>query len=171
MKYLLKRDLVFKFRLFSVCLMFIFISFMPPEKGYIDFSGKWNLNAVKSEFGDVPKRAAVQKFFVIQKKDSIYIDRIIINANGDEVASNERVSFDGRPCSSLLKDGRTKVTTINWSPDKLQMTTVSTYSEPGNSEKSEYSLKMVWSLMSNKKNLVIVLTSSSYTITAVYDKV
>ena len=135
-----------------------------------NFSGSWILNVEKSEFGNTPQNAAVKQFSIDQKVDSIYIDRITINANNEQEKSSEVLSFDGKECVKSFPNGRIKKSSVTWSPDGNVMTTVSSYSAPDDREKIDYVLTQTWEFANNNKELLVNLQSPAYTIKLIYDK-
>ncbi len=135
-----------------------------------DFTGTWKLNVDKSAFGNAPQNAAVKQFDIIQRNDSIAIRRITVHDNNEEVTTSETISMDGKPCSYVMPSKKTKTSSITWSSGGDTMTTVSAYSKPDKPDEIEYKLSQTWKLSSQGKELVVVLTTPSYEIKAVYDK-
>jgi hypothetical protein len=171
MKFAFKKSLQTKL-IFALGLVIVSLTSAKPQpSNRVNFSGKWVLNLDKTELGNVPERAAVKQFDVKQARDSIYITRVTINSNDEEVTSSEIGGLDGTPYSLVLSDGKTKTSTISWSTDQKEMTTVSRYSAPNNPDEIQYTLSQVWKLNEEKNQLIIMLTSPSYTIKCVYDKV
>ncbi len=124
----------------------------------------------KSQFRGIPEYAAVKQFNITQTKDSIRITRVLTDASGQETTSSETLSVDGKPCSKILDDGRTKSSVITWSDDKQVMSTVSSYSLPNEPKQIHYQLTQTWKLNENNNELLVVLTSPKYSIGVVYNK-
>ncbi len=136
-----------------------------------NFSGKWIINTEKSSLGNVPIYAAVKQFEIKQSADSIHIVRTNIDVNGAESYTEETLSLNNTPCTQLLSNKRMKKSTITWNPGNNEMLTNSSYSIPNNSDLVDYSITQIWTLNKKDKELFVVLTSPSYTIGAVYDRV
>jgi hypothetical protein len=170
MKSVLKNSINVKVTLVLGIFFIALTAALPPLAKRSDFSGKWIFNINKSEMGNIPERAAVKQFDVNQTKDSVYITRITVSASDKEIASSEVISLNGDYCSSVLSDGKIKTSMITWSPDEREMTTVSNYSAPGNTSNVLYTLSQIWKLDDTENELVVILTSPSYTIKCVYDR-
>jgi hypothetical protein len=170
MKTFLKKARKLQSCIAGAALIVILSAAMPALQNRTDFSGKWILNINKSEFDNIPQYAAVKQFNVRQENDSIDIERITIDANGEEATSREVVSLDGKPCTLVLSNGKSKTSSITWFDSQKEMKTVSSYSAPNNPNNIEYILSQVWSLDGSKTVLTIILTAPEYTIKCVYDK-
>jgi len=135
-----------------------------------NFSGVWGINISKSDFGNVPSNVAVQQFDINQKDDTVFIKRIIMTPDGSPITINEKISVDGNPCTSTTYDGKTKASTISWSPDQLIMTINSVYSLPGKPEMG-YKISQNWSLSKDGNELMVSMVTPGYSIRAAYSKV
>jgi hypothetical protein len=140
-----------------------------------DFKGEWTFNEQKSKLAEGRFRMNAKKIKVTQDADGISIDRT--NAapqGGEDVTTNEKVTFDGKTAESTVFGGSKKKSTAAWSADGNQLTINSTivFERDGNS--FEIKVAEVWKLADGGKTLSIDYTTTSQRGTSnntfVYDK-
>jgi len=134
------------------------------------FSGSWILNTKKSEFGDIPTRAAVQ-FYQVKYDKSDMLIRWITNDVKSISISEVRVPMDSSYVSSLLPNKRTRIANLVITDQGKGVIFNKSYSKPGKAIEIDYSLKERWNLTNDGKELYIELTSPTYTIRAIYDRI
>jgi hypothetical protein len=76
-----------------------------------------------------------------------------------------------KPASMLLSSIRTRVMKPGFSEEGKTLQLSKSYSKVDRPEELDYELKEYWNLLSDGKELTIVLTSPRYTIKTVYDRV
>lgn len=157
----------YKFFLFSITFI---LTFVFAAKGqHVDFSGTWKLDTMKSSFGNIPSKAAVQQYTMQQNEMDISLQWTIKNQNDEDVTSRQKLMIDGTPVKSLLPNKVTRMMTIKFSPDKKALLLTKTYSKPESPEMADYTLTEMWSI--DNGVLIIELKSPGYVIKAVYDSV
>ncbi len=134
-----------------------------------NFSGIWGINISKSDFGEFPPNVTVNQYDINQKDDTIFIKRLTLSPDGRSVISNEKISFNGKPCISVMPKG--KITSaITWSPDKQIMNINSSYSTLENPTEIAFKISQSWSLSKDGNDLVIKMVTPAYSFRAVYSK-
>jgi hypothetical protein len=128
--------------------------------GKVDFSGTWTMNAEKSATGeDAPRRVAA-KMTVVQKGDSLSVERTFRRNTGEETSSIEKLMMDGKECVSTIMD-RPRTSTATWSEDgkNLTIASKSVFERDGN--KIEMSSTETWKLSEDGKILTVDVASTS----------
>jgi len=98
-----------------------------------DFSGIWKLNKENTDFGDhfSPNSIPIQ-LIIIQKKDTISIERTSRNKQGETHVYLEKLATDGRTSEVLINEVLKKISGSKWSDDRQTMLEISsTYIEAG----------------------------------------
>jgi len=135
-----------------------------------NFSGTWKLNIEKSDFGNVPSRAAVQSYQVEQGKEEMSLKWTTKNEANEEVASApQKLLLDSTPATTLLLSQRTRVISAKFSSNGKSLLISKSISKPNSPKEVDYVLKETWQLINSGKDLLIELTSPSYVIKAVYE--
>jgi len=139
-----------------------------------NFSGEWKLNESKSEMGQFGRGAA--KKIKVESLDatSISYERTRTNQNGEDVATKEKLTFDGKEVESTGGFGGAKTkSTAKISDDALTINATTLFERDG--QTTEIKRKEVWKLSDGGKVLTIESTSSfggnENTQKLVYDKV
>jgi len=141
--------------------------------GHPDYSGTWNLNETASSLAEGGRRMISVKLTVVQKADSILIERVSRRETGEERISKEKLSLDGKPCDTGSPE-RPRTSTAVWSADggSLSISISSVFERDGN--RMEIKSTEIWTLSGEGKVLAIALTSVSprgeRKATLVYDK-
>jgi hypothetical protein len=137
-----------------------------------DFSGEWKLNESKSNLGQFGR--AAKKLTIKGNVESIAIDRASTNQAGEEVVTNEKLTFDDKESESTVFGTAKKKSKAKWSDDGKKLTVKSTISLERNGETMEIKTTEVWSLSDDGKTLTIESESTSSrgtnTTKLVYDK-
>lgn len=139
-----------------------------------NFSGEWKLNEGKSEMGQFGRGAA--KKIKVESVDAsgISYERTRTNQNGEDVATKEKLTFDGKEVESTGGFGGAKTkSTAKISDDALTINATTLFERDG--QTTEIKRKEVWKLSDGGKVLTIESTSSfggnENTQKLVYDKV
>ena len=118
-----------------------------------DFTGSWKLNKEQTDFGNVTEYSTPVRLIVAQKKDSIKIERILINERQETHSNIEFLAINGGKSEIKLNERTQKTASIAWASDGRSLTELATYID--NSVKMEYTGTEVWSLSAEGKTLVI----------------
>jgi hypothetical protein len=150
---------IFKFsRLFY--LLAIAALVYAGEKG-VDFSGVWKLNEAKSNLGDDNRRRPDLKLTIKQDDNTLTVDRVRQNRSGEEVATTEKLTLDGKECKNIGARDREIVSVVNWKEDKKGLVIKSTSSFEREGETFEIKTDEIWTLSEDGKILTIDYTSTS----------
>jgi hypothetical protein len=128
--------------------------------GKVDFSGTWSMNAGKSATGENAPRRVAAKMTVVQKGDSLSITRTFKRDTGEETSSTEKLTTDGKECTSTIMD-RPRTSTATWSQDgkSLTIASKSVFERDGN--KVEMTSTEIWKLSVDGKSLTLDIASKS----------
>ena len=143
----------------------------------VNFSGEWKLNESKSELGQFGGRGAARTVRVISSDaNSITLERVSTNQNGEEVVRKETLTYDGKEVESAGGFGNSKrKSSAKWSDDGKAMviSAVMTFDRDG--QTMEIKQKETWKLSDDGKTLTVDASSSSSfgesTTKLVYEKV
>jgi len=139
-----------------------------------DFSGEWKLNESKSTLGQFGGRTA-KKLKIEGNVESIAIQRASTNQAGEEMITNEKLTFDDKESESTVFGNNKKKSKAKWSDDGKTLTVKSTIVFDRNGESMEIKTTEIWTLMDDGKTLSIESTSTSSRGTnitkLIYDKV
>lgn len=142
-----------------------------------DFSGTWQLNKAKSDFGEHdPDKTTPKQLKVQQQAAAITIEKIIING-GQDNSYSETFTFDGKPAKKVFTTAtgsQTRQTTVQWSADGRMLDITANTDVEVNGQKGIYTTEQVWALSGDGKALTItnntVLPDRKIAFKAVYDK-
>ena len=124
-----------------------------------DFSGEWKLNESKSNLGQFGR--AARKLKIEGSVESMAIQRALTNQAGEEVTSNEKLTFDDKESESTVFGSAKKKSKAKWSDDGKKLTVKSTIAFERNGETMEIKSTEVWSLSEDGKTLTIETESTS----------
>jgi hypothetical protein len=82
-----------------------------------NLSGEWTLNKEKSTFGEFGENIAPKKITISSTDNSITIERLSPNFNGEDYTSKEVLTFDGKETESVMFANNKKKSTAKWSTD------------------------------------------------------
>lgn len=141
-----------------------------------DFSGEWKLNESKSTLGQFNR--AAKTLNIKGDVTSMAINRVATNRQGEEVKTDEKLTFDDKEIESSTTSSfgtSKKKSKAKWSDDGKKLTVKSVTEFEGNGQKMEIKTVETWSLSDDAKTLTIESTSESTrgtnTTKMVYDKV
>lgn len=144
-----------------------------------DFSGSWQLNKAKGDFGQQdPDKVTARQLIVRQQTDAITIKKVIIGSDGQDKSYAETFSFDGKPTTTVLPDTvngkQTRLTKVQWSADHKTLHLSASTTVEINGQTAQYTNEQVWMLSGDGKMLTVkdntVLPDRKETFTAVYDR-
>lgn len=137
-----------------------------------DFSGEWKLNESKSNLGQFGR--AAKKLKIAGNVESMALQRASTNQAGEEVITDEKLTFDEKESESAVFGNNKKKSKAKWSDDGKKLTVKSTIVFERNGQSMEIKTIEVWSLSDDGKTLTIDSTSESTrgtnTTKLVYDK-
>jgi hypothetical protein len=140
----------------------------------VDLSGDWTLNKGKSELGEWGDRIAPTKIKIAAQPGMLAVDRTGANFEGQEIVSNEKLTFDGKESESTVFGNSKKKSVAKWSDDGQSLKVTSTILLDINGQTTDIKVEEEYKLAENGKALSLVSTSnSSYgtsTMKLVYDK-
>lgn len=137
-----------------------------------NFSGKWQINKTKTDFGQAPEWVLPKIYAVSNGKSAFIISRVTLDAQLNEHPSTETLTFDGKEALSTLYNGSKRTSSLKWSADQQSFTiTASSVMNTNPGPK----ISDTWSLSDNGKTLVIDRTvvnpdGGTYSLKAYYDK-
>lgn len=138
---------------------FIFVTTAGTLVANSDFSGEWKLNESKSNLGQFGR--AAKKLKIEGNVESIAIQRALTNQAGEEVTSNEKLTFDDKESESTVFGNAKKKSKAKWSDDGKTLTVKSTIVLDRNGETMEIKSTEVWSISADGKTLTIETESTS----------
>jgi hypothetical protein len=156
--------------LIATTMLFAFNTLPDPA----NLSGQWKLNEKKSELGDFGARFTPRSIKIEQKADAITISKTIPGFNGGEdVVTNETLSFDGKVSETKAFGNSPKKSTAKWSDDGQSLIINYTIVFDRNGQTTEFKGTETWSVTKDG-NLSLQTVSSSprgeNTTKAIYDK-
>src|SRR5688572_31024715 len=68
----------------------------------VNFSGEWTLNKEKSSFGEFGENIAPKKLTINSADNSITIERLSPNFQGEDYTTKETLTFDGKETEIVM---------------------------------------------------------------------
>jgi hypothetical protein len=158
---------VFLYKTLTCAIVLILV--LNSKAQQTNFSGVWKLNLDKSDFGNVPSKAATQFYQIEQGKQEITLKWTTKNNANEDVESSQRLLLDSTAASALLPSQRTRVMAAKFSVDGKSLLISKSYSKANNPNDNDYVLKETWRLINGGKELLVELNSPVYTIKAIYE--
>ena len=137
-----------------------------------NFSGSWKLNEGKSELGEFA-RFVTRKIKVEQKEDAITISKTSPSFNGDEVTTNETLTYDGKTSETTVFGNSKKKSTAKWSDDGKTLTVSYSIAFERNGQTFDITGTETWSMTDEGKLSLLNVSTSQQgerKTTAIYDK-
>ncbi|MBN2414069.1 hypothetical protein JXQ31_20510 [candidate division KSB1 bacterium] len=156
-------------------ILVLFMGFLfTAATGSLNFSGEWQLNRDKSDFGEGGRgsRMTATKL-IVDQKETLKTERFSVNRNDEEVTTEETLTLDGKECKSETNRGE-RLSKAKFSDDgkSLQIESTITFESPNGEFKMNS--KEVWSLENDGNTLVIDYTMTTQrgerTMKIYYDK-
>jgi hypothetical protein len=131
------------------------------------FSGEWMINADKTEQPEGSPKALK----LIQTADTLLVTRY----GTDNTSFVEKICFDGNKFVSVTTSGRSKTGTAKWEAGKQSFTENAVLGEPGNADKTAFTVVEKWTIAADGKELTVQTTltntaGASMTTKAIYNK-
>ena len=124
-----------------------------------DFSGKWSLNEGKSNFGEGGSRRTM-KMTIQQQNNSLSVERLTKNQQGEESTSVEKLTLDGKECVNKIND-REKKSTVTWAADGKSLTITSNMVFQREGQTMEVKTIEIWKLGEGANTLLVDYNSKS----------
>ncbi len=123
--------------------------------GSLDFSGEWQLNNDKSNFGEGRRgsRMTATKL-IIDQKETLKIERFSVNRDDEEVKTEETLTLDGKESKNETSRGE-RLSTAKFSDDGKSLQIESTITFQSQNGEFKMDSKEVWSLENDGNTLVI----------------
>lgn len=145
----------------------------------VNFSGKWALNAEKSNFGQAPQGGGQRPggfgggdFVATQEANLLTVERTRTGQDGQQITTTSKYTLDGKVSVNTTGRGESK-STATWAADGKSLTIVTTRTFERDGQTTEMKTTEVWTL-TNPNTLTITSTMTTpngeRTTTAVYDK-
>jgi hypothetical protein len=139
----------------------------------VNFSGEWNLNKEKSEFGEYGENIAPKKFTINSADNSITIERLSPTMTGEDYTLKETLTFDGKETESVLFATNKKKSTAKWSDDGQSLLVSSLINFDIQGQMTEIKVEEVWKLTPDGQLSLQSTSNSSFgtlEMKLVYDK-
>jgi len=139
----------------------------------INFSGKWKVNLIQSDFGNLPTSTAATEYNIVQDKNIISFERTVILKDSMS-KSKEVLTFGGLITESDLKNKK-KESSIKWSADRSTMIETARQSWVlADGKIGQYQSLETFTLSMDKKTLFykrkVMSDKVNFSISAVYTK-
>src|SRR5688572_7145361 len=135
-----------------------------------DFSGKWKINLVKSDYGDTPPNSLAAKLNIVQDEIELRIERLWVKED-KETGYTEKFSKDTAEYVRKLKDDGKMVSNIKWSNDGKTLTEVM---KVMSGDEVSQTITQVNTLLDNGKTLKLEQTVSAggqdFKMVVIYEK-
>ncbi len=140
----------------------LFLGFLlAATTGNLNFSGEWQLNKDKSNFGEGGRgsRMAATKM-IVDQKETMKIERFSVNRDDEQVTTEETLTLDGKECKNETTRGE-RLSTAKFSDDGKSLQIESTITFQGQNGEFKMDSKEIWSLEDNGKALVVDYTMTT----------
>ena len=168
----MKQIRIFQLLALSVIISLLAIPSISFAGDLPDFTGEWTLNESKSDLGERRGFAAF-KIVVKQEGNTLTIERTRTGRDGEERASSETLSMDGKENINENERG-SSTSVVSWSEDGSALTIKATREFNRQGETFEMNSSEVWTLAEDGKILSIQSDISSSrgerSATLVYEK-
>ena len=139
----------------------------------VNFSGEWNLNKEKSSFGEYGENIAPKKITINSVDNSITIERLSPNFNGEDYTTKEVLTFDGKESETVLFASNKKKSTAKWAADGQSLLVNSIINFDIQGQMTEIKVEEVWKLTPEGQLSLQSTSNSSFgtlEMKLVYDK-
>lgn len=154
----MKRNFLKQLFIFIAAPVFLFSFISKPD--HADFSGQWQLNEGKSELGQF-SNFATKSIKATQNETSIAISKTSASMEGDDVTTEETLTFDGKESESKLFGDSKKKATMKWAEDGQSFTITFSLSLDFGGQQMDITGTEKWSLSDGGKTLVVESNSTS----------
>jgi hypothetical protein len=124
-----------------------------------DFSGIWSINEGKSNFGEGGSRKTM-KMTIEQKDNTLSIERLSKNQQGEESTSVEKLTLDGKECINTINE-RQKKSTVTPAADGSGLTITATITFDRDGQTMEINSVETWKQGENANTLLVDYHSKS----------
>jgi hypothetical protein len=143
--------------------------------GQTNISGTWTLQSKQHVLGPEYLNALAKQITLHQTADSLIIEMIGIDGNGQEVSSRQSVAMNGQQVTGISATNRNYVKSLKWAPGKKDLVVTTVFYMPGNSAEVDFTRVETFSLSPDGKRLNIhkksvETRSETWEVKGVYDK-
>jgi hypothetical protein len=118
-----------------------------------DFSGTWQINKSKTDFGQAPEWVLPRAFKVDQSGKGLTIDVTMLSQALEEKHYTEKVAFDGTTSTTTTTSGNTERDSLTWDANKTGLTLMRHIENPSGA--LIFNDTEQWSLTDDSKTLLI----------------
>lgn len=108
--------------LFCLIASLLFLSSAVTKAQKANFAGSWTLNEAKSPMPENGFRMGATKMTVTQDDQKLILDRTYKGQNGEDIASKEVYTLDGKECENAFFQTMKRKSTLVWSADGKVLT-------------------------------------------------
>jgi hypothetical protein len=101
----------------AICLLVFFIA-LKANAQTTYFSGSWQIDKTRTNFGGAPEFVLPKALRVGQTKVGLTIDRTMINGQQEEKHYIQQVTFDGKSNQTITPSGNTETDSLSTSTNK-----------------------------------------------------
>lgn len=138
--------------------------------------GTWVLQSKQHVSGPEYVNALARQITLRQEADSLIIQMINIDGNGQEISSRQTVAMNGQPVTTVsTKSNRKLVKSLNWSSNKKDLIITTVFYVPDNPGEVDFTRVETLSLSPDGRQLNIYkksveTRSENWEVKGVYDK-
>lgn len=139
----------------------------------VNLSGEWTLNKEKSTFGEYGENIAPKKITINSADNSVTIERLSPNFNGEDYTTKETLTFDGKETEIVLFASNKKKSTAKWSADGQSLLVASIINFDVQGQMTEIKVDEVWKLTPEGQLSLQSTSNSSFgtlEMKLIYDK-
>jgi mannan endo-1,4-beta-mannosidase len=125
------------------------------------FSGHWIFDEDKSVLDNWGAGSLPAKMEIIQNEDSLAVHKTFLVEYGDDTATDENLTLDGKECKSEFRNSP-RIMTANWSATGDTLFIESKIMLNRGGQNSEMVIREAWSLQRPNQTLSIEQTSNSF---------
>jgi hypothetical protein len=167
------------FSLLTIVVLLFGVIAVDAQDGKTNFSGKWTLNADKSDQGGGGGRGGrgggrgmgASKMVIEHDGDKLIVETFRKNRDGDEISTKVTYSLDGKKVKSE-NDRGSSVSVAKWGKDGKTVTIISERTMGRGGQNFTMETSQIWSMKSNILIIDSVMSSQrgDRESKAVYDK-
>jgi thiol-disulfide isomerase/thioredoxin len=148
----------FKGILFFFCLLSVSLQVAAQTN---DFYGKWVLKERTSLSGVDYENGLAKQLKVVQKNDSIIIERLNVDANGSDYTINESMSLNGNPAIIVRPGNRKRTSAIKFSDDHRSIVETVNYYKANSDNEIDFTFTEVWNYNQSSKSFELKKTQKN----------
>jgi hypothetical protein len=155
----------------AVLLLCLFCTSSIYSQAHFRFGGTWRLNESRSQFGNVPKYAAVSMYSFSIKDSNLTVRWNNSDSSGNESTHDESITLDGRASISLTSSGNiTRRTKAILSENGDTLTIETMYSKPGTPDIPNYQIRRIFVMQNSDQEIYLNMKTPGYSLGLIYEK-